>query len=78
MNTQTIQQISKELKIPLSSVWKKIQELKICSLILEKSSFTKQGRKIMFYQSRIKDIKISIRKFEPLILFNENNFVKEF
>ncbi len=67
-----IQEISKELKIPLSSAYKKIQSLKECHLVSEKTDFTETGHIATWYQSRVKDVKISITKFEPSISFTKN------
>jgi len=71
-----IQEISKELKIPLSSAYKKIQSLKEYSLVSEEAGFTETGHIATFYQSRIKDVKISITKFEPSISFTKNKNAK--
>ena len=72
---KTIQEISKEVKIPLSSVYKRIQSLKECSLVTEKNDFTESGHIVTFYQSLIKDVKINITKFEPTISFIKNEKV---
>ena len=74
---KSAQEISKELKIPLSSVYKKIQELNVCSLVSEKSGFSEKGPIVTFYQSLIKDVKISITKFEPSISFTKKRNVKD-
>ncbi|QLH07890.1 hypothetical protein C5F50_03400 [Nitrosopumilus ureiphilus] len=74
---KTVLDISKELKIPLSSVYKQIQSLKECSLITEKTDFTESGHIATFYQSLIKDAKISITKFEPSISFSKNKITKK-
>ena len=71
-----IKEISKELHIPLSSAYKKIQSLKECSLVSEEADFIETGHIATFYQSRIKDVKISITKFEPRISFTKNQDVK--
>lgn len=71
-----IQEISKELQIPLSSAYKKIQSLKECSLVSEEADFIKTGHIATFYQSRIKDVKIIITKFELRISFTKNKDVK--
>ncbi|WP_148680153.1 hypothetical protein [Nitrosopumilus maritimus] len=73
---KTTQEISKELKIPMSSVYKKIHSLKECSLILEKSDFAKTGHVNRLYQSLIRDVKISIKEFEPKITFSKNTSIK--
>lgn len=69
---KSIQDISQEEKIPLSSVYKRIMSLKECSLIHEKTDFSENGHVTRYYQSKIKDIEISISKFEPKITFTKN------
>ena len=71
-----IQDISREQKIPLSSVYKRIKSLKKCSLIHEKVDFSENGHITRYYQSKIKDIEISITRFEPKISFTKNKLVK--
>ena len=73
---KSIQNISREVKIPLSSVYKRIESLKECSLIHEKIDFSENGHITRFYQSKIKDIEISITKFEPKITFTKNKLEK--
>lgn len=70
------QEISKELKIPLSSVYKKIQSLKECSLVFVRSDFAETGHIITLYQSQIKDVKITIKEFESKIAFSKNTSIK--
>lgn len=72
---KSIQDISSEQKIPLSSVYKRIASLKECSLIHEKTDFSENGYITRYYQSKIKDIEISITKFEPKIRFRKNKLV---
>ncbi|WP_428324605.1 hypothetical protein [Nitrosopumilus sp.] len=72
-----IQDISKELKIPLSSTYKKICNLKDCSLVSEKHGFSETGHVVTWYQSRINDAKISIVNFELNLSFVKNRKVKE-
>ena len=69
------QEIAKEVKIPLSTVYKKMQELKKYSLISEKRDISGKGI-IKYYQSNIDDVKINVSKFEPSISFNRNPNVK--
>ena len=71
-----IQEIAEELKIPLSSAYKRIQSLKDCSLILEKPDFAENGHIVTWYQSKIKDVKITIKEFEPSISFTKNPNLK--
>jgi len=73
---KSIQDISKEQKIPQSSVYKRMQSLKECSLIHEKADFSESGHVTKYYQSKIKDIEISISQFEPKITFTKNKLMK--
>jgi len=75
-NHKSIQDISREQKIPLSSVYKRMESLKECSLIHEKVDFSENGRVTRYYQSKIKDIEISITKFDPIIRFTKNKLMK--
>ena len=70
------QDISHEQKIPLSSVYKRIQSLQECSLIHEIVDFAENGHVVRYYQSKIKNVKIIITKFEPKIRFTKNKLVK--
>lgn len=74
---KTVQEISHKLKIPLSSVYKRIESLKGCSLIQAKADFSEKGYVTKYYQSKIKDVEISITKFEPKIRFTKNKLVKD-
>jgi len=73
---KSIQDISREQKIPQSSVYKKMQSLIECSLVYENADFSKSGHVTKYYQSKIKDIEISITKFEPKIKFTKNKLMK--
>jgi hypothetical protein len=73
---KSVRVISREQKIPLNSVYKRLTSLKKCFLIHEKQDFAENGHITRYYQSKIKDVKISITKFEPKISFKKNNFVK--
>lgn len=75
--SKSVKVISREQKIPQSSVYKRIQSLKECSLIHEKTDFSESGHIERFYQSRIKDIEISITRFEPKITFTKNKLIKK-
>ena len=58
--SKSVGDISREQKIPLSSVYKRLRSLKECSLIYEKIDFAENGHITTYYQSKIKDVKISI------------------
>ena len=70
------QDIAKETKIPLSSVYKRISNLKECSLVYEKLDFGDSGHIVAYYQSMIKDAEITVTKLEPTISFSKNQNVK--
>ena len=63
---KTATDLSYDLKIPLSSVYKKLSELEELTLIqVEKIILTDKGRKFKVYRSRISKADISIKKPEP-------------
>jgi hypothetical protein len=74
---KTVQEISKDLKIPTSSAYTKIQNLMHMSLILVEKKFSSDGQIIRYYQSKIEHAQIGISKFEPSISLNKNLKVKK-
>lgn len=74
---KSVQEISDELKIPLSTVYKKIQDLSKVSLISMKRDFLDNGRIVQLYQSNVNDIHIDLSKFEPIISLNKNPKLKK-
>jgi len=74
---KSIIDIVKEQKIPISTAYKRIQSLEKCALIHENTDFAENGHITKYYQSKIKDVEISISKFEPKIRFSKNNLVKK-
>jgi len=74
---KSIIDIAKEQKIPVSTAYKKMASLEKCALIHENIDFAKNGHITKYYQSKIKDVEISISKFEPEIGFSKNNLVKK-
>ena len=65
--------IAEELKIPLSSVYKKLSDLEELTLIeVEKWMLSDKGRKYKVYRSRIKQAEISIKKPEPVLILVSN------
>lgn len=73
---KSIQEVAKEQKIPISSAYKRMESLEKCTLIHVKSDFAENGHVTKYYQSKIRDIEISITKFEPKITFVKNKLVK--
>lgn len=66
-------ELSDSLKIPLSSVYKKISELKALTLIeVEKTIFSHRGKRLKLYRSRIKKADISIGEPEPVLTLVPN------
>lgn len=65
---KTAAELSEKLKIPLSSVYKKLGELEELTLIeVEKWMISDKGRKFKVYRSRISKADISIKKPEPIL-----------
>ena len=69
----TAAELSNKLKIPLSSVYKKLADLEELTLIkVEKWLLSDKGRKYKVYRSRISKAEISIKKPEPLLTLVPN------
>jgi len=65
---KTAAELSENLKIPLSSVYKKLSDLEELTLIkVEKWMLSDKGRKFKVYKSRISKADISIKKPEPVL-----------
>ena len=65
---KTASELSEKLKIPLSSVYKKLADLEELTLIeVEKWMISDKGRKFKVYRSRISKADISIKKPEPTL-----------
>ena len=70
---KTATELSGKLKIPLSSVYKKLGDLEELTLIeIEKWMLSDKGRKFKIYRSRISKAEISIRKPEPVLSLVSN------
>ena len=60
---KTANELSAMLKIPLSSVYKKLTDLENLTLIeIEKTVLSEKGKRFKVYKSRIKKAEISIKK----------------
>jgi len=69
----TAAELSYKLKIPLSSVYKKLIDLEELTLIkVEKWMISDKGRKYKIYRSRISKADIYIRKPEPTLILIPN------
>ena len=70
---KTATNLSQLLKIPLSSVYKKLSDLENLTLIeVEKTILSEKGRRFKVYKSRINKAEISIRKPEPTLSLSSN------
>ena len=62
-SAKTVLQISTENKLPLSSTYKKISRLcKAGILSIERASIDDNGKKVLYYKSRIKAIEASLNE----------------
>jgi predicted transcriptional regulator len=69
----TAAELSYKLKIPLSSVYKKLTGLEELTLIkVEKWMISDKGRRYKVYRSRISKADISIKKPEPTLVLIPN------
>ena len=70
---KTATDLSYELKIPLSSVYKKLSDLEELTLVkIDKWMISDKGRRFKVYKSRISKADISIRKPEPTLILSPN------
>ena len=70
---KTASAISTSLKIPLSSVYKKLSELENLTLIeVEKYHISDKGRRFKIYRSRINKAEILIKKSVPTLWLSAN------
>ena len=70
---KTASNLSESLKIPLSSVYKKLSDLEHLTLIeIEKTILSENGRRFKIYKSRINKAEISIKKSEPILSLSAN------
>ena len=70
---KTASELSDALKIPLSSVYKKLTDLENLSLIkIEKTVLSENGKRFKIYKSRINKAEIIIKKPEPALSLSAN------
>ena len=70
---KTAAELSSALKIPLSSVYKKLTELENLTLIeIEKTILSESGKRFKVYKSRINKAEILIKKPEPTLSLSAN------
>ena len=70
---KTANELSTALKIPLSSVYKKLTDLENLTLIeIEKTVLSDKGKRFKIYKSRINKAEILIKKPEPVLSLSAN------
>ena len=70
---KTANELSTTLKIPLSSVYKKLTDLENLTLIeIEKTVLSDKGKRFKIYKSRINKAEILIKKPEPILSLSAN------
>ena len=70
---KTASNLSDSLKIPLSSVYKKLADLEALTLIkVEKTILAENGKRFKIYKSRINRAEISINKPAPTLKLSAN------
>ena len=70
---KTASDLSSILKIPLSSVYKKLSDLENLTLVeIEKTVLSEKGRRFKIYRSRINRAEISIKKPDPTLILSAN------
>ena len=70
---KTATELSTTLKIPLSSVYKKLTDLENLTLIrIEKTVLSERGKRFKIYKSRINKAEITIKKPEPVLSLSSN------
>ena len=70
---KTASSLCESLKIPLSSVYKKLADLEDLTLIeVEKTILSDKGRRFKVYKSRINKAEILIKKPEPVLSLSSN------
>ena len=75
---KTASDLSNSLKIPLSSVYKKLSDLEDLTLVeIEKTILSDAGRRFKVYKSRINRAEILIKKPEPVLSLSSNWFLWE-
>ena len=70
---KTANELSTTLKIPLSSVYKKLTDLEHLTLIeIEKTVLSDKGKRFKIYKSRINKAEILIKKPDPTLSLSAN------
>ena len=71
--SKTVFQICEENFIPISSTYKKIKKLKNADLLfIDKIAINENGKKVIFYKSKIRSIELILDKQQFNIQFKKN------
>lgn len=70
---RTAADLSASLRIPLSTVYKKVSELIELALISESIELHDDTGKVKVYKSRIRSAEIHIKRLEPRVILTQNN-----
>lgn len=71
--SKTVCDISKENNFPISSTYKKIKRLKDLGLLLiDRIIINEQGKKVIFYKSKICSLELYLNKTQIRLHFNKN------
>jgi predicted transcriptional regulator len=77
-SAKTVSQIRQENKLPLSSVYKKVQKLSNADLLcIEKINIDSNGRKVLYYRSRVSSVELNLNSDGILLHLVKNNVVKD-
>jgi predicted transcriptional regulator len=67
------EEISQENKIPMSTVYKKLERLENLALVkVDRIELSEYGHRVKYYKSRISEVEISIKKLEPKLTLYRN------
>ena len=76
-SAKTVSHIRQENELPLSSIYKKVQKLANADLLsIEKINIDSNGRKILYYRSRVSSIELNLNSEGILLHLVKNNVVK--
>jgi predicted transcriptional regulator len=71
---KTAAQVSAENSIPLSSTYKKIKKLQdVGVLFIEKIELDGNGKKVIYYRSKIKSMELNLSRDQILLQFEKND-----
>ncbi|MGB7955961.1 MAG: hypothetical protein WCF23_18460 [Candidatus Nitrosopolaris sp.] len=76
-SAKTVSQIHEENKIPLSSIYKKVQKLcKVRLLSVEKIDIDSKGKKVVFYRSKVRSMEFNLNAKGILLHLDKNNIAR--